>query len=318
MQRLKFIDLFAGIGGFHLAFHNLGAECVYVSEIDKHARATYKYNFEKISPNIFRENNLFDGADSDRTMNLFNEDITKQEVDEIPDFDILCAGFPCQPFSNAGFKKGFEDTRGTLFFNVADIIAKKQPEAFFLENVRGLYSHDKGKTFETIRRVIEEDLGYSFYYKIVKASDYGLPQYRPRIFMVGFKDKNINFSWPEKRDLKYTMSDVMGGKVDKKVGYTLRCGGRGSGVGDRRNWDGYIVDGKEQKLNSKQGLMMQGFPQDFYFPVTESQAMKQLGNSVAVDAIQAVAENIVSALDRSNRVKVPERVKNSKKKVSKM
>ena len=280
----SFIDLFAGIGGFHIAFHNLGADCVFASEIDAHARATYEHNFGSVSPELFEKD-------------LFNVDITKQDPSKIPDFDILCAGFPCQPFSNAGFKKGFEDTRGTLFFNVADIIAKKQPEAFFLENVRGLYSHDKGRTFETIKRVITEDLGYSFYYRIVKASDYGLPQHRPRLFMVGFKDRNIKFNWPEKTPLKYTMSDVMGGRVEKEVGYTLRCGGRGSGVGDRRNWDGYIVDGKERMLNSREGLMMQGFPEDFHFPVTESQAMKQLGNSVAVDAIQVVAESMLKALN---------------------
>ncbi len=288
-KKYTFIDLFAGIGGFHLAFHDEGAKCVFASEIDKSARKTYKVNFENISPNLFENGEKF-----------FNEDITKQDIEEIPDFDILCGGFPCQPFSNAGFKKGFEDTRGTLFFNIADIISKKQPRAFFLENVRGLFNHDNGKTFETIKRVITEDLNYSFFYKIVKASDYGLPQARPRLFMVGFKDKNINFEFPDPVPLKYNMSYVMGGYVPKQIGFTLRCGGRGSKIHDRRNWDCYLVDGKETQLNSRQGLLMQGFPKDFIFPVSETQAMKQLGNSVAVDAVKATARNILKALERKD------------------
>lgn len=281
----KFIDLFAGIGGFHIALSNLGGECVFASEINTHARKTYKANFKESCPDLFEGQN-------------FNSDITTQDIDLIPDFDILCAGFPCQPFSNAGKRMGFEDTRGTLFFNVAEIIEKKQPKAFFLENVRGLINHDEGRTFETIKRVIEEDLGYSFFAKIVKASDYGLPQFRPRVFMVGFKDKNINFEFPESKELNLTMSDVMGGNVDRKIGYTLRCGGRGSGINDRRNWDSYLVNGSEVRLDPSQGLQMQGFPKDFIFPVSQTQAMKQLGNSVAVDAIEAVAENIFMALQR--------------------
>jgi len=289
MHNYTFIDLFAGIGGFHLALHDLGAECVFASEIDNFARQTYTANFQKISPELFKNQEK-----------LFNNDITKQDISDIPDFDILCGGFPCQPFSNAGYKKGFDDARGTLFFNIAEIISKKQPKAFFLENVRGLFNHDEGRTFETIKRIITEDLGYSFFYKIVKASDYGLPQARPRLFMVGFQDRNINFEFPEKTPLKYDMSYVMGGKVSRKIGFTLRCGGRGSKIYDRRNWDCYLVNGKETQLNSRQGLMMQGFPKDFVFPVSETQAMKQLGNSVAVDAVKATANNIIMALERKN------------------
>jgi DNA (cytosine-5)-methyltransferase 1 len=292
MSNYTFIDLFAGIGGFHLALHSLGMECVFASEIDKNARITYEANFKTISPKLFENNN-----------ELFNEDITKIDPKDIPDFDILCGGFPCQPFSNAGHKKGFEDTRGTLFFNIAEIIREKTPEAFFLENVRGLFNHNNGRTFETIKRVITEDLGYSFYWKIIKASDYGLPQARPRLFMVGFKDRNINFEFPDPVALKYDMSYVMGGSVPRSVGFTLRCGGRGSKINDRRNWDCYQVDGKDVQLNSKQGLLMQGFPQDFIFPVSETQAMKQLGNSVAVDAVKATAQNIIKALMKKGHFK---------------
>lgn len=279
------IDLFAGIGGFHLAFHRLGSECVFASEWDTSARETYIANFKKISPTLL-ENNFIGDINSIK-------DIKK----EIPNFDILTGGFPCQPFSNAGFKKGFNDTRGTLFFNIAEIIRVKKPKAFFIENVRGLLNHDNGKTFEIIKNTIENDLGYSFYFQIIKASDYGLPQLRPRLFMVGFKDKSIKFNFPKPVPLKKNMSDVWGAKCSREIGFTLRVGGRGSPIKDRRNWDSYIVDGKIKRLTPKEGKRMQGFPDDFILPVSETQAMKQLGNSVAVDAIQAVAAEIIKSLN---------------------
>ena len=286
-KTITFIDLFAGIGGFHLAFHNLGAKCVFVSEWDKSARETYKKNFEKIEPELFAPETI------DQT---FTGDITTVLPKSIPDFDIITGGFPCQPFSQAGLKKGFNETRGTLFFDIANIMKEKQPKAFFLENVRGLLTHDGGRTFATIQRVLTEELGYSFFYKVVKASDYGVPQHRPRLFMVGFKDKSIDFEFPEPTKLTMTMDDVFDGKVNKTVGYTLRVGGRGSGIGDRRNWDTYLVDGEVRRLSPKEGLRMQGFPDDFEFPVSETQAMKQLGNSVAVPAIQATANEIMKRL----------------------
>lgn len=283
-KQFTFIDLFAGIGGFHFAFHNVGAECVFASEWDNHARKTYQTNFEKISPKLFSSGN-------------FVGDITKIDKKSIPDFDILTGGFPCQPFSQAGFKKGFSDTRGTLFYDIADIIKVKKPKAFFLENVRGLLAHDKGKTFETIKNVLTEELGYSLYFNIVKASDHGLPQNRPRLFMIGFRNKKIPFTFPEKRELAFTMSDVFGAKVNRDIGFTLRVGGKGSNITDRRNWDSYLVDGKVKRLSPKEGKKMQGFPDDFVFPVTDSQAMKQLGNSVAIYAIQDYAKKIIEALE---------------------
>lgn len=286
-KTITFIDLFAGIGGFHLAFHNLGAKCVFVSEWDKPARETYKKNFEKIEPELFASETI------DQT---FTGDITTVLPESIPDFDIITGGFPCQPFSQAGLKKGFNETRGTLFFDIANIMKEKQPKAFFLENVRGLLTHDGGRTFATIQRVLTEELGYSFFYKVVKASDYGVPQHRPRLFMVGFKDKSIEFEFPEPVKLVMTMDDVFNGKVNKTVGYTLRVGGRGSGLADRRNWDTYLVDGEVRRLSPKEGLRMQGFPDTFEFPVSETQAMKQLGNSVAVPAIQATASEIIKRL----------------------
>lgn len=287
-HKFKFIDLFAGIGGFHLAMHRLGGECVFASEIDPFARKTYEKNFKSISPELFKNG-------------LFNDDIRKIAPQEIPDFDVLCAGFPCQPFSQAGFKRGFEDNhnseRGNLFFNIAEILEAKRPRAFFLENVRGLSTHDGGKTFKTIVDILRNELGYSVHYKIVKATDYGLPQHRPRTFIIGFRDDNeleMGFSFPAQVPLKFTMSDVWEGSCSREIGFTLRVGGRGSSIDDRRNWDSYLVNGKVCRLGPKEGKRMQGFPEDFEFPVNNVQAMKQLGNSVAVDAIELVGKNLVN------------------------
>jgi DNA (cytosine-5)-methyltransferase 1 len=278
-----FIDLFAGIGGFHIAFHNLGGKCIFASEWDLSARKTYEENFKKIDPELF-------------SLGRFAGDITKVDEKEIPKFNILTGGFPCQPFSNAGYKKGFSDSRGTLFHDIVRIIESKKPDAFFIENVSHLLKHDNGRTFETIKDIIENQLGYSFHYKIVKGSDFGVPQHRARLFMVGFKNKNTPFSFPDPIPLKKTMSDILGGHCEKKIGYTLRVGGRGSGVHDRRNWDSYIVDGKVKRIGIEEGKKMMGLPNNFKFPVTEAQAMKQLGNSVVVPAIQATAKQILISL----------------------
>jgi DNA (cytosine-5)-methyltransferase 1 len=283
-KQYTFIDLFAGIGGFHIAFNNVGAKCVLASEWDEHARKTYQTNFEKTDPDLFKSGN-------------FVGDITKIDKTAMPDFDILTGGFPCQPFSQAGFKKGFDDTRGTLFYDIAEIIRIKKPKAFFLENVRHLYAHDNGKTFETIKKVLTEELGYSLHHNIVKASEHGLPQNRPRLFMIGFRDKDVHFEFPKKRELAFTMSDVFGAKVSRDIGFTLRVGGKGSKITDRRNWDSYMVDGKVKRLSPKEGKKMQGFPDDYVFPVRDNQAMKQLGNSVAIYAIQDYAQKMIEALN---------------------
>lgn len=288
-----FIDLFAGIGGFHMAMHNIGGECVFASELDTHARQTYQHNFQSLSPSLFKNN-------------LFNADIRKIDPREIPDFDVLCAGFPCQPFSQAGYKRGFEDNhnseRGNLFFNIAEILEVKRPKAFFLENVRGLLNHDGGNTFKVIRNILESELGYSFYYKIIKATDYGLPQLRPRLFMIGFRDEGFmkGFNFPNSLPLKFNMSDVWQGECSREIGFTIRVGGRGSTINDRRNWDAYMVDGKVKQLGIEQAKKMQGFPHNFEFPVSNTQAMKQLGNSVAIDAIQAVGEQMINYLNKLN------------------
>ena len=291
-KKIKFIDLFAGIGGFHLALKSLGMECVFTSEIDEFAKKTYAANFKDKYLN---------------NPNLFAGDIWKVDFKKIPDFDILCAGFPCQPFSQAGQKKGFKDNKdGNLFFSIEEILRTKKPAVFFLENVRHLKNHDGGKTFKVIYKSLQ-NLNYTFDYKIIKASDFGLPQHRPRIYMVGFykpllKDmyKELAFTFPREIPLKKTMSDIFNGKVfkkinskeERKIGFTLRVGGGRSPIDDRRNWDGYIVNNKIVRIKPSQGLQMMGFPKNFKMPVSDNQAMKQLGNSVAVSVVRAVASEI--------------------------
>lgn len=278
---MRFIDLFAGIGGFHLALEQLGMSCVFASEIDEHARDVYLKNF-----NISKE--------------IFNKDIRTVAPEEIPDHDILCAGFPCQPFSQAGHKRGFNDVhsseRGNLFYYIADIIRVKRPHAFILENVRHLLNHDNGKTFKIIRDILENELDYTVYYKVIKASDFGRPQHRPRIYIVGFNNQTVSttfsFQFPDPIPLKMTMSDVWEGNCSKKIGFTLRVGGKGSSLDDRRNWDGYIVDGKEVRLTPLQGKRMMGYPDDFILSESKTQAMKQLGNSVCVDVVKHIGYRV--------------------------
>lgn len=298
-KQIYFADLFAGIGGFHIAFEEAGAKCSFVSEWDNEARKTYEFNFAQRSSEVFK--------DEPTKKKKFVGDITKVTTDpealkEVPDFDVLCAGFPCQPFSQAGLKKGMEETRGTLFFDILSLLVAKKPAAFFLENVRGLLNHRSPsgvQTMDVIRNQLKK-AGYHFNEYLVRASDYGVPQHRPRIFIVGFRDARHleKFRLPEKRNLEVELSDILGGKTDRTIGYTLRVGGRSSGLGDRRNWDTYLVDKKVLKLNSKHGLKLQGFPEWFKFPsdVSETQAMKQLGNSVAVPAVAAFAREIIRVL----------------------
>ncbi|HMN32433.1 MAG: DNA cytosine methyltransferase [Chitinophagaceae bacterium] len=188
-EKFTFIDLFAGIGGFRIAMQNLGGKCVFTSEIDEYAQKTYNINFGEIP----------------------NGDITKIDETSIPNHDVLCAGFPCQAFSIAGRKGGFNDTRGTLFFDVARIIKEKQPKAFFLENVKGLKGHDKGKTLSTILSVLRDDLNYYVPNpEIINAKNFGVPQNRERIFIVGFrKDLNIDeFEYPKPFDKKICFNDI--------------------------------------------------------------------------------------------------------------
>lgn len=284
-----FIDLFAGIGGFHMGLSKLGMKAVFASEIDKHARETYLINH---------------GID----VTLFNDDIRAINPEDIPDHSILCAGFPCQPFSQAGHKKGFEDgdksERGNLFFCILDILEAKRPKSFILENVRHLLKHDNGDTF---KRIYDElrSIGYSVNYKVIKASEFGRPQLRPRIYIVGFDEEQVDtstqFEFPKPIPLKLTMSDVWEGNCEREIGFTLRVGGRGSSIDDRRNWDSYRVDGEVKRLGPLQGKRMQGLPDDFILPKSITQSMKQLGNSVCVDVIENIGTSVKEYLESNTK-----------------
>ena len=325
--KFTFIDLFAGIGGFRLAHQNLGGKCVFTSEWDKYSQKTYEANFGEVP---------------------FG-DITNPETKKnIPDgFDVLCAGFPCQAFSIAGKKGGFEDTRGTLFFDVAEIIKDKQPKAFFLENVKGLRSHDKGKTLTTILNTLREDLNYYVPEpQIINAKNFGVPQNRERIFIVGFrKDLGItDFTYPIPTNPNTCISDILEEK-EVSVKYYLstqylqtlrnhkdRHASKGNGfgyeiiphegtanaivcggMGRERNliYDHKITNytpvtkikgevNREgiRKMTPEEWKALQGYPKDFRIIVSDMQAYKQFGNSVAVPAIQATAQEIIKRIKK--------------------
>lgn len=184
-----FIDLFAGIGGFHTAMHSVGGKCVFASEWDKYARLSYESNYKDIEPTLFKKNKKGEYL-------YFNEDITEADPDSIPVFDVCCGGFPCQPFSVAGLRRGFEDTRGTLFFNIANIVKQKidsgnPPKVLFLENVKGLKNHMKGETLKTILATLDE-LGYAYCYEVLNAKFFGVPQNRERLFIVAWYKELVN------------------------------------------------------------------------------------------------------------------------------
>lgn len=305
--KFKFIDLFAGIGGFRLALQNLGGKCVFTSEWDKEAKRTYKANFGETP---------------------FG-DITKEETKSyIPDnFDVLCAGFPCQAFSIAGKRGGFEDTRGTLFFDVAEIINRKQPKAIFLENVKGLTTHDNGKTLEIILNTLK-DLGYIVHTQIVNAKDFGVPQIRERIFIIGFhKDKVENakeFHFPQSENKPQFVNDFLEENIS---GYDISEHLQKSYLFKKEDGKPQIIDKnseiqvktlvstyhKIQRLtgtfvkDGKTGLRLlsineckaiMGFPKEFIVPVSRTQAYRQFGNSVAVPAIQATAKEVLKLINK--------------------
>lgn len=217
---MTFIDLFAGIGGFHLAMHRHGFECVFASEIDSYARQTYEHNFKKISPSLFKNG-------------MFNEDITNIELDSIADFDILCAGFPCQPFSTNGLGGGLDDARGTLFFHIMKLVKHKidagafTPKVLFFENVKGLKSHDKGNTLKIIKKLIYE-LGYKFSIEVLNSKYFGLPQSRERLFIVAWHADSVKadrFHFPYGLDDDgqpiYDKNQVEHGHVKTRLGDIL-------------------------------------------------------------------------------------------------
>ena len=325
-SKFTFIDLFAGIGGFRMAFQNLGGECVFSSEWDEQAKKTYYANYGEVP---------------------FG-DITKEYTKcQIPKgFDILCAGFPCQAFSLAGKRLGFEETRGTLFFDVAEILRRYQPKAFFLENVKGLVIHDKGKTFKTILNTLDE-VGYVVPDpEIVNAMYFGVPQHRERIYIVGFRKdlciKKEDFSYPNQETVskrwidvreeepvpaKYYLSTTyietlkrhkarheakgngFGYDIipDEGIAHAIVVGGMGREcnlVIDTRQKDltpttrikGEVNKQGWRKMTPREWARLQGYPDNFKIVVADASAYKQFGNSVAVPAIQATAEQLLKTL----------------------
>jgi DNA (cytosine-5)-methyltransferase 1 len=332
--KFTFIDLFAGIGGFRIAMQEQGGKCVFSSEWNAYAQKTYLANFGEVP---------------------FG-DITKKETKSyIPkEFDILCAGFPCQPFSIAGVSKkkslgretGFQDkTQGTLFFDVADIISRHRPKAFYLENVKNLTSHDKGNTFKVIRETLEE-LDYSIHYQVMDGQTY-VPQHRERIMIVGFDRKRYHgeeqFVFPEQHDATRCVREILDPNIDPK--YTLsdklwtylqnyaekhRAKGNGFGYG-LVNLDGitrtlsarYYKDGSEilipqgdgknpRRLSPRECARLMGYPDTYRIDqVSDVQAYRQCGNSVIVPLITAVSEQIIKTIDDYERNSKLRRTKRS-------
>lgn len=318
----KFIDLFAGIGGFRLAFQNLGGHCVFSSEWNSFAKKTYEANFGEVP---------------------FG-DITKINEHTIPDHDILIGGFPCQPFSIAGVSKknalgrahGFKDeTQGTLFFDIVRILEAKHPKTFLLENVKNLISHDRGNTFKVIKGALEE-LGYSIHYKVVDGK-YFVPQHRERIVIIGF-DRNIfrgeeHFQFPDFHPANKTIRTILEKNIDPKYtltdklwnylqDYAAKHKEKGNGFGfgltdlqgiSRTLSARYYKDGSEilipqkgknpRRLTPRECARLQGFPDNFIIPVSDNQAYRQFGNSVVMPLMQAVGKNLIKELLRTNEPK---------------
>lgn len=302
-QEFTFIDLFAGIGGIRLGFEAAGGKCVFSSEFDEDACITYEANFGEHP----------------------SGDITKINASDIPDFDILLAGFPCQAFSIIGKKEGFaNETSGTLFFDIERILKEKMPKAFMLENVKNLTAHDKGKTFRIIMSHLEA-LGYHVYAKVLNALDYGVPQKRERIIIVGFRD-NIFFRFPEPvpPEFRKTLKDILELNVDKK--YYVKDSIRESRIArlkdknypkpyiSHENMAGsitphpyssalragasanYILINDERRPTEREMLRIQGFPDSYKIVLPYSKVKHQCGNSVAVPVIAAVAKDMVNAM----------------------
>jgi len=302
------IDLFAGIGGIRQGFEqifNNKIHFVFASEIDKFAQQTYESNYG----------------------HLPSGDITKIHPNEIPNFDILLAGFPCQPFSNAGLKKGFNDTRGTLFFDIAQIAKYHKPQVLFLENVKGFRNHDKGNTFKVVKETLEE-LGYRVFAEVLNARDFGVPQNRERIYIIAFLDHSIEFEFPKPLNKniklgdileknvheKYTISDKLWeGHQRRKLAHKKKGNGFGYSIFNENSQytstisARYYKDGSEilieqkgknpRKLSPREAGRLQGFPDNFKIVVSDTQAYKQFGNSVAVPVITELAKEIYKHLE---------------------
>ena len=307
MKNLNTVSLFCGAGGLDLGFKEAGFNIVWANDFDKFAVKTYKENFG---------NHIVYG------------DLNEIDFNTIPLADIIIGGFPCQPFSMMGKEEGFKDTRGTLFFAITEIIKNQisrnnYPRVIVLENVRRLLTHDKGDTFKTIKHELEK-LGYgNINYKIMNTAEHGIPQTRNRIFIVCFRDKDIRFEFPKEEKLKMTMQDLLEKNVDEKyflsdkILPTILSNGSGNYYAKseidlkiarplcstmhkmhRACQDNYVTDnGRVRRLTPREAARLQGFPEDFKIPVSDTQAYRQFGNAVTVRVANKVATNIREALD---------------------
>ena len=273
IQQVKFIDLFCGIGSFHYSFEKLGFKCVMASDICESAKNTYKQNYG---------------------MDVLN-DICEIDPSKIEDYDILCAGFPCQPFSQAGHHKGFEDSRGTMFSQVMRFVKQNIPKVVILENVQALLNHDNGNSFATIKTELENE-GYTVLHNVLKCSDYGIPQMRKRLFIIGYKnidvhnlDKFFNLNEYKKNT---TLTEYLGQNFKKDIAYTLRCGGKHSPIDDRHNWDGYWVDDKEYRLTLDDGLKLQGF-HNYNLIGNNNEKWKLLGNTIPTIFTEIIGKQLI-------------------------
>lgn len=301
--KFRFIDLFAGIGGMRIGFESVGGRCVFTSEWDKFAQKTYEANFGEIP----------------------SGDITQVDASAIPKFDILLAGFPCQPFSTIGKRQGFEHpTQGTLFYDVVRILAHHRPKAFLLENVSGLQNHDGGRTLDLIEKSLTE-LGYQFDYKVINAARFGVPQQRERIYIVGRRSKiagKTNFDWPMGSNrivgigkfIKTGVTDHSISKHLQKVYIYKKDDGRPQIVDKNSNFPiktlvasyhkiqrltgTFVKDGETglRLLTADECKAAMGFPKKFIIPVSRTQMYRQMGNSVAVPVIKALATWMVEDL----------------------
>ena len=277
-EKIKFVDLFCGIGSFHYSFKKLGWECVMACDIIKNARDIYKLNY---------------GMEA-------LGDIYDIDPKTVKPYDILCAGFPCQPFSQAGKHKGFDDERGTLFYQVMKFVKINEPGVVILENVQGLLNHDGGKTFDKIKGDLKKEK-YDLVYKVLNCSEYGIPQMRKRLFVICVKkikpfidiNKIFEFSKYEKI---VTLSDFFNKKFEKKIAYTIRCGGKHSPIDDKHNWDGYMVNGKEYRLSIDDAKLLQGFDNKFQLIGSDADKWKRLGNTIPTIFTKMIGENIKQAI----------------------
>ena len=272
-NQIKYIDLFCGMGSFHYSFQKLGFKCVMASDIYKPAKENYKKNYN------------IDVLD----------DICDIEPSSIEPYDILCAGFPCQPFSQAGQHKGFHDSRGTMFSQVMRFVKYNVPKIVILENVQALLNHDNGNSFATIKTELENE-GYTVLHNVLKCSDYGIPQMRKRLFILGFKNIEVHnldefFNLHEYKK-NTTLTEYLGQNFKKDIAYTLRCGGKHSPIDDRHNWDGYWVDDKEYRLTIDDGLKLQGFI-DYDFTGKQTDKWKLLGNTIPTIFTEIIGKQII-------------------------